>query len=79
MKITIQTDKYTFNEAFKELQYDLPELTSKYANILNEMQSYNCMAWTFKDKISIKIIPAQYKYVGETIVKQVGYTFILNV
>lgn len=74
MKITIQTDKYTFNEAFKELQYDLPELTS---NILNEMQSYNCMAWTFKDKTSIKIIPAQYKYVGETIVKQVGYTFIL--
>ena len=79
MKITIQTDKYTFNEAFKELQYDLPELTSKYDKILHEMNSCKCMALTFTDKSSIKIIPVHYKYGGETIFKEVGYTFIFNI
>ena len=79
MKITIQTDKYSFNEAFEELQRVLPDFSSKYATTLHEMQSYNCMAWTFTDKTSIKIIHAQYKYVGHAFVKQVGYTFIFNI
>lgn len=79
MNIRIDTDKYSFNEAFEELQCVLPELSSKYAATLYEMQSYNCMAWTFTDKTSIKIIPAQYKYVGDACVKQVGYTFIFKI
>lgn len=79
MKIRIETDEYRFNEAFTELEYYLPELASMYDKILHEMHNYNCLAWTFTDKKSIKIIPAQYKYVGETILKQVGYTFIFNI
>lgn len=79
MKIRIETDKYTFNEAFKELQCDLPELISMYDKILHEMNINKCMAWTCTDKTSIKIIPAHYKYDGETIFKQVGYTFIFTI
>lgn len=75
MKIRVETDKYTIDEALEELHYYLPEVADKYNIAIRQMKEYNCTDWTFIDGTSIRIVPACYRYYGGTTVKRVGYVF----
>lgn len=78
MKIRVETDKYTIDEALEELQHYLPDLAEEYKTAIRQMKEYNCTDWTFIDGTSIRIVPACYSYYGDITVTHVGYVFIFN-
>lgn len=79
MKIRVETDKYTIDEALEELQHYLPDAANKYNIAIRQMKEYNCTDWTFIDGTSIRIVPACYRYYGDITVKHVGYVFIFKI
>lgn len=78
MKIRVETDKHTIDEALEELQYYLPDVADKYNIAIRQMKEYNCTDWTFIDGTSIRIVPACYRCYGDASVKHVGYVFIFK-
>lgn len=79
MKIRVETDKYTIDEALEELQHYLPDAANKYNIVIRHMKEYNYTDWTFIDGTSIRIVPACYRYYGDITVKHVGYIFIFKI
>lgn len=78
MKIRVETDKHTIEEALEELQHYLPDVARKYNIAICYMKKYNCTDWTFIDGTSIRIVPAGYRFYGDITVKHVGYVFIFK-
>lgn len=78
MKIRVETDKHTIDDALEDLQYYLPDLADKYNTVIRQMKEHNCTDWTFIHGDSIRIVPACYRYYGNAIVKHVGYVFIFK-
>ncbi len=78
MKIRVETDKHTIEEALEELQHYLPEVAEKYNIAIRQMKEYNCTDWTFIDGTSIRIVPACYRFYGDITVKHVGCVFIFK-
>lgn len=79
MKIRVETDKYTIEEALEELYPYLPGEANKYNIAIRQMIEYNCTDWTFIDGTSIRIEPACYRNYGGITFKHVGYVFIFKI
>ena len=79
MKIRVETDKFTIDEALEVLQHYLPDVAHRYNIAIRQMKEYDCTDWTFIDGTSIRIVPAYYRYYGDIGVKHVGYAFIFNI